>query len=71
MNGLATVVVDGLNCKTVYNILAGGILNKTLIGPRSSHGIITAGPCAINSVITISDTGKHICTSYRLGNINL
>ena len=64
VNGLATVVVDGLNCKVVYDITAGGILNGTLVGPRSSHRTITAGPCPINSVNTISDTGKHITCTY-------
>ena len=60
MNGLAAVVVDGLNCRVTYNITAGGKLNGTLVGPRSLHGTVTAGPCPINSVNTISDTGKHI-----------
>ena len=57
---MAAVVVDGLNCRVTYNITAGGKLNETLVGPRSWHGTITAGPCPINSVNIISDTGKHI-----------
>ena len=63
-NGMATITFDGLNCSVVYNITAGGLLNGTLIGPRSSHGTITAGPCPLNSITTISATGMCACSLY-------
>ena len=61
-NGMATIIFDGLNCSVVYNITAGGILNGTLVGPRYLHGTITAGPCPLNSITTISATGTYPCT---------
>ena len=42
---IATVTVDGLQCEVTYDIIAGGTLNGALVGPRSSHGTITSGPC--------------------------
>ena len=47
-NGTATVAVDGLECEVTYTIIAGGTLNGDLVGPKSSHGTITAGLCPIN-----------------------
>ena len=44
-NGTATVTVNGLECGVAYTITAGGTLNGDLVGPRSSHGNITTGPC--------------------------
>ena len=55
---MAEVKFDELNCTVVYNIIAGGTLNGTLVGPRSSHGTITAGPCPLNSVTAIAAAGK-------------
>ena len=46
-NEMATVTVDGLECAVTYNITAGGTLNGALVGPRSSHGTITSGPCPL------------------------
>ena len=43
-NGTATVTVSGLECGVVYTITAGGTLNETLVGPRSSHGNVKV-PC--------------------------
>ena len=64
-NGMATVTVDGLECEVTYDITAGGTLNGTLVGPRSSHGTITSGPCPLPmptpSVETPSMSGKEIC----------
>ena len=40
-NEIATVTVNGLECGITYTIIAGGILNGDLVGPRSSHGSIT------------------------------
>ena len=42
---MAAVTVNGLECEVTYNITAGGTLNGDLVGPRSSHGTITAGYC--------------------------
>ena len=44
-NGTATVAVNGLQCEVTYTITAGGTLNGDLVGPRSSHGTVTADPC--------------------------
>ena len=44
-NGMATVTIDELECEVTYTITAEGTLNGTLVGPRSSHGTITSGPC--------------------------
>ena len=49
-NGTATVAVDGLECGVAYTIIVGGTLNEHLVGPRSSHGTVTAGPCPINNM---------------------
>ena len=73
-NGIATVTVDGLQCEVTYDIIAGGTLNGALVGPRSSHGTITSGPCPLpmptpsvatslsmptSSVATLSMNGKE------------
>ena len=42
---MATVTINGLMCEVTYTITAGGTLDGQLVGPRSSHGTITAGPC--------------------------
>ena len=47
-NGMATVTVDGLECGVTYTIIAGGTLNGDLVGPESSHGTVTTGPCPSN-----------------------
>ena len=46
-NRMATVTVDGLECEVTYDITAGGTLNGALVGPRSSYGTITSGPCPL------------------------
>ena len=46
-NRMATVTISGLQCGVTYNITAEGMLNGTLVGPESSHGGITAGPCPV------------------------
>ena len=65
-NGIATVTVDGLQCEVTYDITAGGTLNGALVGPRSSHGTITSGPCLadmpIPSVPTPSMNGTSVPT---------
>jgi len=46
---MATVTVRDLQCEVTYTIIAGGIDGGTgeLVGPRSSHGTITADPCPV------------------------
>ena len=60
---MSTVTVNGLTCGVTYNITAGGTLDEQLVGPRSSYGTITAGPCppGITSTVvpTTSMTGKE------------
>ena len=60
---MATVTINGLMCQEVYNITAGGTLDGVLVGPRSSHGTITAGPCppmiTTTTVATTSMTSKE------------
>ena len=51
-SGTATVKVSGLECGVTYTIVAGGILNSVLIGPRSSHENITTSMC-------VSTTGSR------------
>ena len=34
-DGMATVIINGLECGTSYAIIAGGTLNGELVGPRS------------------------------------
>ena len=62
-NGMATVTIDRLQCEVTYDIIAGGTLNGALVGPRSSHGTITSGPCPLPmltpSVATPSMNGKE------------
>ena len=64
INRMATVTIDGLACGVTYTIIAGGTLDGDLVGPRSSHGTITAGPCPLITVTTtatitlVSVTGK-------------
>jgi len=63
-NGVATVTINGLMCEVEYTIVAGGTLNGVLVGPRSSYGIVNAGPClpiAVKTTATITSvtvTGK-------------
>jgi len=60
-NDMATVRIANLHCEVTYYITAGGTLNGDLVGPRSSLGTITAGPCPIvmtTTMITTSMTGK-------------
>ena len=44
---MATVTISGLQCGVTYNIIAEGVLYGTLVGPGSSHGSITTGPCPV------------------------
>ena len=57
---MATVTVTGLMCGVTYTIIAGGTVNGTLVGPRSSHGTITAGPCLVIMTTTTTATTSMI-----------
>ena len=50
--GIATVTVNELECGISYTIIAGGILNGDLVGPRSSHG-------SINELCLSSEQGSN------------
>ena len=69
-NGMATVTVDGLQCEVTYDITAEGTFYGALVGPRSSHGTITSGPCPpptrmpTPSVATPSMNGKEEIRTY-------
>ena len=49
INGMATVVITGLECEVTYTIIAVGTLNGNLVGPSSSYGTVTAGQCPFNT----------------------
>ena len=44
---MATVTINDLQCGVTYNITAEGALNGILVGPKSPHGNVTAGPCPV------------------------
>ena len=50
--GMATVTFNGLECGVTYTIIAGGTLNGDLVGPRSSHGTVTADDCPCPPIVT-------------------
>ena len=47
INGMATVIIDGLACEAVYSITAVGRTVDGQIGPAFSYGTITTGPCHV------------------------
>ena len=62
------MIIDGLECEVTYTIIAGETLNGALVGPRSSHGTITSGPCPANMPTpnggTPSMNGKEEIRTY-------
>ena len=46
-NGMATVPISDLQCGVTYALIAEGMSNGTFVGPASSHGNITTGPCPV------------------------
>ena len=50
INGLATVVANGLECGTSYSIIVGGILNGKSVGPSRSNGKFSTCACPSNSL---------------------
>ena len=65
INEKATVMINGLKCGVTYTITAGGTLNGYLVGPRSSHGNIVAGPCPVTSS-TVSPSASSSALSPSL-----
>ena len=57
---MAAVAVNRLDCEVTYTIIAGGILNGDLVGPRSSHGTITAGPCPVCPQCSIKSKNQQL-----------
>ena len=70
-SGMATVTIDRLQCEVTYDIIAEGTLNGALVGPRSSHGTVTSGPCLADmptpSVATPSTSGTSVATPSTSG----
>jgi len=64
INEVAIIAINDLMCEVEYTIIAGGTLDGRLVGPRSSHGTVAAGPCppiAVATTATITSvtvTGK-------------
>ena len=46
-NGMATVAISDLQCGVTYSLIAEGMSNGMFVGPASSHGNITTGPCPV------------------------
>ena len=46
-NLMATVAISDLQCGVTYSFIAEGMSNGLLVGPASSHGNITTGPCPV------------------------
>ena len=44
---MATVAISALQCGVTYSLIAEGMSNGTFVGPASSHGNITTGPCPV------------------------
>ena len=53
------MTVNGLQRGVTYAIIAGGTLNGDLVGPRSSHGNITTGPCPLSPVCPVTSMNHH------------
>ena len=49
-NGMSTVTVSGLQCGVIYALVVEGISNGIFVGPASSHGNISTGPCPVSQV---------------------
>ena len=44
---MATVTISDLQCGVTYALIAEGMLNGMFVGPASSYGNITTGPCPV------------------------
>ena len=56
---MAAVLISDLRCGVTYALIAEGMSNRTFVGPASSHGNITTGPCPV-----IASEYVHSCISY-------
>ena len=54
---MATVAISDLQCGVTYALIAEGMSNGTFVGPASSHGNITTGPCPVM-------TSEYVWCSY-------
>lgn len=61
INGNATIRIFGLNCLEAYTVIAGGTLDGTLVGPRSTHDSITTGDCMERIAPTMSTMTSKNC----------
>ena len=46
-NRMATVTISDLRCGLTYALIAEEMSNRMFVGPASSHGNITTGPCPV------------------------
>ena len=44
---MAIVTISNLQCGVTYALIAEGMSNGMFVGPASSHGNITTGPCPV------------------------
>ena len=44
---MAIVTISNLQCGVIYALIAEGMSNGTFVGPASSYGNITTGPCPV------------------------
>ena len=58
-NGMATVMVDGLECNVAYTIRVEATFNGYLLGPRPSYKTITTDPCPVNNIEEEDKKGKN------------
>ena len=68
-NRMATVTINDLQCGVTYNITAEGVLNGKIMGPRSPHGKIAAGPCPVITsectYVTVHAKTSLVCTKIE------
>ena len=62
---MATVTISDLQCGVTYNITAEGILNERPVGPGSSHGNITSGPCPMPSPMSCPKPSSECAFIYK------
>ena len=76
-SNIANVALTGLNCSTEYTIIAGGMRDGNLIGPKSSYGPIPDYLCRLINILSraifTSSEGEgkkyvyaNICTHVRM-----
>ena len=50
---MATVAISDLQCGVTYALIAEGMSNGTFIGPASSDGNMTTGPCPVMTQVSM------------------